>query len=456
MAPPKRLRPFVEESGRFALAEALFDAHKRQIHCSECPGNHGQPGHIKDQAGRGGPNGESRRYWFCQRANGNRKEGTCRRVSCAGYIDLARAQLSKDDFDAVVAAVCKLYDSKDDRYAALSVYLPRDFAVVPVVTSSMARCFSDEPILISSSEPIPPEPVLVSSSEAPPDPHPRCVTPPRPHPHPHPPAPRHLGKRPRVGSPTFPGNDEPPRDVVDSKREAKRLRYMVSSPTPPLAPAVRRDTPPSTPLTTLNPLVRLVDRIFDMAEVWALERPRLNRLLGSPELGSSQTTTDTTLDLAVDDANGNLPLRVRQALGIRSLNLGSPRLEDTPTPPTYQPSSSLRPFSNPDLKSSSLGLSSSASSITRPSSSTPKDPKARSPVVPRVDRCKELVRRWRSLGTELDRAALREEVRRLNLTTMFQGMLRSTRLANPSIKARPGPQTLRANPKTEPQRSDLK
>jgi hypothetical protein len=87
-------RAFVPEGGKFYLAEALFADHKYKIRCPNCVGTEGQPGFIKDQAGRSGRDGGPRRFWACQRSNGasQRQAGKtrCSRQNCTAFIKLAQ------------------------------------------------------------------------------------------------------------------------------------------------------------------------------------------------------------------------------------------------------------------------------------------------------------------------------------------------------------------------------
>lgn len=112
------------EGGRFYLAEALFDQHRFQIRCPNCEGTPGEPGFIKDQGGKGSPDGRARRQWACQRSNSKKTAllKRCGRVTCTEYIDLARQQLAPTQFQTVLAAVCQTVDSTKPEHLALQGY----------------------------------------------------------------------------------------------------------------------------------------------------------------------------------------------------------------------------------------------------------------------------------------------------------------------------------------------
>ena len=113
---------FVEERGRFYLAEALFAAFKFQIRCPHCPGNTLKPGFIKDTAGKGGREGQARRQWTCQRSNSKTNLTRCPRASCTEYIDLARGQLQPRQFQDVLERVCQRLQPEQEEYQVLNAY----------------------------------------------------------------------------------------------------------------------------------------------------------------------------------------------------------------------------------------------------------------------------------------------------------------------------------------------
>jgi hypothetical protein len=115
------------EGGKLILAEEFFNRYKFQIRCTGCLelDNPHNPGFIKDQAGKTTLNGSSHRQWACQRSNGRGATNRCARVSCSGYIELARAQLKAEDFEAVVRRICRHYPPGREEYAGLQFYLPR-------------------------------------------------------------------------------------------------------------------------------------------------------------------------------------------------------------------------------------------------------------------------------------------------------------------------------------------
>lgn len=113
---------FWKEGGKLYLAEALFNKHKHQIRCPNCPGNRFKQGFIKDEGGKSPLEGQPRRLWSCQRSNGRGMTQRCPRVSCTNYIDLAIQQLDAQSFQAVVAHVCRQHAPSDPEHAHLQAY----------------------------------------------------------------------------------------------------------------------------------------------------------------------------------------------------------------------------------------------------------------------------------------------------------------------------------------------
>lgn len=120
---PSPSRPCATESGRYHLAQALFDAFKYKIRCLKCKGNPTEPGFVTDNAGNADKDGRPRRYWKCQRSNSQKAKNKCGRVSCAVYIDLAREQLEPAQFAELLRSVCQRYPPEKDEHAALHGYL---------------------------------------------------------------------------------------------------------------------------------------------------------------------------------------------------------------------------------------------------------------------------------------------------------------------------------------------
>jgi hypothetical protein len=113
---------FVLEGGKFHFAEALFNSFKFKIRCPYCIGNHLKPGFIKDEAGKGGKDGQSRRMWRCQRSNSRTATGPCSRATCTEYISLARKQLDQTQFAEVLERVCQSFPPEQAEFAALQGY----------------------------------------------------------------------------------------------------------------------------------------------------------------------------------------------------------------------------------------------------------------------------------------------------------------------------------------------
>lgn len=127
MALPHPPKDFVLEGGKYHLAEALFNAFKFKIRCPHCVGNPREAGFIKDQGGKGGPDGQRRRLWTCQRSNSRRATiGRCSRASCTEYIDLAIQQLQPTQFTELLDGVCQRFPPERDEYAALQGYANLD------------------------------------------------------------------------------------------------------------------------------------------------------------------------------------------------------------------------------------------------------------------------------------------------------------------------------------------
>lgn len=111
-----------EEGGKRQLAEALWERYKFNIRCGTCPGNPGKQGFIKDQAGKAAEGAFSRRYWTCQRSNGQKVTQRCGRVSCSEFIDLAITQLGPSRFDVVVQSVTERSSLSDAESSLLQTY----------------------------------------------------------------------------------------------------------------------------------------------------------------------------------------------------------------------------------------------------------------------------------------------------------------------------------------------
>src|SRR6266699_613541 len=106
LSPPR----FHIEGGKFHLAEALFDSFKFKVRCPQCAGNPRDPGFIKDQGGKSGPNQERRRLWGCQRSNSrNTTSPRCGRVTCTEYINLASKQLDQAQFTSALERVIQTF-----------------------------------------------------------------------------------------------------------------------------------------------------------------------------------------------------------------------------------------------------------------------------------------------------------------------------------------------------------
>ena len=111
--------PYAEESGLFALSEALNAAYSYSITC-EAPGcipNPAAKGFTKDSAGKPTIDGKSRRYWTCART-ANSRDGTprCPRQSCRGYVYTARRQLDPVDFTTTLTKVLSSFDPTSPSY----------------------------------------------------------------------------------------------------------------------------------------------------------------------------------------------------------------------------------------------------------------------------------------------------------------------------------------------------
>lgn len=132
---------FVEEGGKFHLAEAFFNLFKFEIRCPHCAGNPLKPGFIKDEGGKGGKEGQSRRMWRCQRSNSRAATGTCSRATCTEYISLAQKQLNRTQFTEVLEQVCRQFPPDQEAYAALQGYVSSERSRTPTPpppTSSQA------------------------------------------------------------------------------------------------------------------------------------------------------------------------------------------------------------------------------------------------------------------------------------------------------------------------------
>lgn len=123
MAPSHPSKSFVLEGGKYHLANALHNAFKFKIRCPDCVGNPLKPGFNKDEAGKGGKDGQARRQWACQYSSARSTSiANCSRVSCTEYIELARKQLNPTQFADVLERVCQRFPPEQEQYAALQGY----------------------------------------------------------------------------------------------------------------------------------------------------------------------------------------------------------------------------------------------------------------------------------------------------------------------------------------------
>lgn len=114
-----------EEGGKRHLAESLWENHKYEIRCATCPGNQGKPGFIKDQAGKATADNLGRRYWTCQRSNGQGITQRCGRISCSELIHLAKNQLAQQWFEQTFYTVCESRITSLKDCEALRVWTPK-------------------------------------------------------------------------------------------------------------------------------------------------------------------------------------------------------------------------------------------------------------------------------------------------------------------------------------------
>jgi hypothetical protein len=142
MAPPRPPKDFVHEGGKYHLADALHNTFRFKIRCPDCIGNPRKPGFNKDEAGKGGKDGQARRQWACQYSSARSTSiAGCSRVSCTEYIELARKQLDPTQFAEVLERVCQEFPPEREEYAALQGYSNTDISqsiTHPTPASSLA------------------------------------------------------------------------------------------------------------------------------------------------------------------------------------------------------------------------------------------------------------------------------------------------------------------------------
>lgn len=133
---------FVIEGGKFHFAEALFNSFKFKIRCPHCIGNHLKPGFIKDEAGKGGKDGQSRRMWRCQRSNSRTATGSCSRATCTEYISLAKKHLDQTQFADVLQRVCQSFPPERAEFASLQGYSNPESSLPATLTTPTSNLAS--------------------------------------------------------------------------------------------------------------------------------------------------------------------------------------------------------------------------------------------------------------------------------------------------------------------------
>jgi hypothetical protein len=113
---------FSIEGGKLHLAESLFATWRFKIRCPNCVGNRLKPGFIKDEAGKGSKDGQSRRQWACQRSNGKGVTTKCPRASCTDFIALATQQLDPAVLATTISDVCARFPPDQEEYSNLRAY----------------------------------------------------------------------------------------------------------------------------------------------------------------------------------------------------------------------------------------------------------------------------------------------------------------------------------------------
>ena len=143
---------FSIEGGKLYLAESLFATWKLKIRCPNCVGNCLKPGFIKDEAGKGSKDGQSRRQWACQRSNGKGATTKCPRATCTDFIALATQQLDPAVLATVIADVFAKFPPDQEQYSNLRPYRSFLSPQLPVsMTSSQSHITESSLLPLSHS-----------------------------------------------------------------------------------------------------------------------------------------------------------------------------------------------------------------------------------------------------------------------------------------------------------------